>query len=36
VLRGCAKMADGRFANNSWMQEIPEPLTKISGTTPRT
>ena len=30
VLRGCAKMADGRFANNSWMQEIPEPLTKIS------
>jgi molybdopterin-containing oxidoreductase family iron-sulfur binding subunit len=29
VLRGCAKMADGRFANNSWMQEIPDPLTKL-------
>ncbi len=29
VLRGCAKMADGRFANNSWMQEIPEPVTKL-------
>ncbi len=30
VLRGCAKMADGRFANNSWMQEIPDPLTKLA------
>ena len=30
VLRGCPKMGDGRFANNSWMQEVPDPLTKIS------
>jgi molybdopterin-containing oxidoreductase family iron-sulfur binding subunit len=30
VLRSCPKMADGRFANNSWMQEIPDPLTKLS------
>jgi MoCo/4Fe-4S cofactor protein with predicted Tat translocation signal len=30
VLRGCPKMVDGRFANNSWMQEIPDPVTKLS------
>ncbi|MCK5943262.1 MAG: hypothetical protein KAI24_14880, partial [Planctomycetes bacterium] len=30
VLRGCPKMADGRYANNSWMAEIPDPLTKLS------
>lgn len=30
VLRACPKMADGRYANNSWMQEIPDPLTKLS------
>ena len=30
VLRTCPKMADGRFANNSWMQEIPDPLTKLT------
>ncbi|HEX5054590.1 MAG TPA: TAT-variant-translocated molybdopterin oxidoreductase [Planctomycetota bacterium] len=30
VLRACPKMGDGRFANNSWMQEIPDPLTKLT------
>ncbi|MEZ6036859.1 MAG: TAT-variant-translocated molybdopterin oxidoreductase [Planctomycetota bacterium] len=29
-LRACPKMADGRYANNSWMAEIPDPLTKLS------
>ncbi len=30
VLRACPKMIDGRFANNSWMQEVPDPLTKLT------
>ncbi len=25
-----AKMDDGRYANNGWMQELPEPVTKIT------
>jgi Fe-S-cluster-containing dehydrogenase component len=25
-----AKMDDGRYANNGWMQELPDPVTKIT------
>ena len=25
-----AKMDDGRFANNGWMQELPDPITKMT------
>jgi molybdopterin-containing oxidoreductase family iron-sulfur binding subunit len=25
-----AKMDDGRYANNGWMQELPEPITKMT------
>jgi len=25
----CPKMFDGRYANNTWLQELPDPVTKI-------
>jgi MoCo/4Fe-4S cofactor protein with predicted Tat translocation signal len=30
VLYRCAKMDDGRFNNNGWLQELPDPVTKIT------
>ena len=30
VFTGCAKVDDGRFTNNGWLQEIPDPITKIA------
>ena len=30
VFKPCAKVYDGRFANNAWLQELPDFFTKIS------
>jgi len=30
VFTACAKMDDGRYNNNGWLQEIPDPITKVT------
>jgi molybdopterin-containing oxidoreductase family iron-sulfur binding subunit len=30
TVKYCYKLGDGRFANNSWLQELPDPVTKMN------
>jgi Fe-S-cluster-containing dehydrogenase component len=34
VLQPAASLFDGRYANNGWLQELPDPVTKATWTNP--
>ncbi|MHB8878620.1 MAG: TAT-variant-translocated molybdopterin oxidoreductase, partial [Myxococcaceae bacterium] len=34
VLHPCAKVYDGRYANNGWLQELPDPVSKVTWNNP--
>ena len=34
VFAPCPKLDDGRYNNNGWLQEIPDPITKLTWDNP--